>query len=209
MEIWRGRWIWGDEVLNLRHWGMERKCLLSNRRGWQCPAGPFGWGGCLVCIFRSGRPLGLSGITCYGKWWIIFCRGYMSWFFLDNIYNRLCIFPSNVRPSKMGRKTHALKQLVRNEKQEAQTWRGWIEGADAPFLAECTRAGTWQYWGVISALGVKATTVCASWGECLVLERWFLHSTTISFTRPLWEAQRKQRVGLFLTQGLWFFNSIN
>lgn len=123
---------------------MKRKCLLSSRRGWQCPAGPFGLGSCLVCIFHSGRPLGLLGMTCYGKWWITFCRGYMSWFFLNNIYNRLCIFPSNVHPPKMGRKTYALKQLVRDEKQEAQTWRGWVEGADAPFLTECTHAGTWQ-----------------------------------------------------------------
>lgn len=49
---------------------------------------------------------------------------------LDNRYNVFCIFPSNIGPPKMGRKTYALKQLVRNE-----TWRGWVEGAKGPCQA--------------------------------------------------------------------------
>lgn len=47
--------------------------------------------------------------------------------------------------------------LVRNEKQEAQTWRGWVEGADGPFPS--------RYLTVLGsdiALDVKAMTVCAS-----------------------------------------------
>lgn len=143
----------------------------------------------------------------YGKW-LILHKGYRISFFLDNIHNLFCIFPSYVSPSKMGRKNYALKQLARNEKQEAQTWRCWVVGADGPEELSAP-GGYWQPSRVISVPDVEAMTLQASWGKC---SRWTGDSYSHHhhfYKNILWDTAYTERVGLFLTQSLWFLNSIN
>lgn len=67
--------------------------------------------------------------------------------------NRLSIFPGNVGPFQMGRKTYSLKESVRNKKQEAQTWRAGGRGHRVHFC---------RYLAVLGSDIVETTAIGVS-----------------------------------------------